>query len=318
MRRAAWRPPKKEEAALSSAPDTENTTPITVAADLHCRACGYNLRGLRRDGACPECGHAIALSLVSTLLRHTDVDWVRAVMYGLRMLLGGAACACATFGILVLAESQPGLIRSPGSLGFGGYVLAIVLVAMGAERLARIEPTPQPGWRARLTRFCVLLAIITWILWASIDSSIVTASVGIDTVALALRYGPLVVFPVIATALFALLYRLEHLSGRTAKPFLRRYLAPLRWLLLACAGVRLGTMLTYHLMASWYPGSEWVRIFQLFAQIEPSAKVLGLIGLFAVGVIGVRVILALGVEVECAEPVPDAHPSANRSAGSSK
>ena len=25
--------------------------------DLHCFACGYNLRGLSPEGACPECGN---------------------------------------------------------------------------------------------------------------------------------------------------------------------------------------------------------------------------------------------------------------------
>ena len=30
--------------------------------DLACRRCGYNLRGLSTDGACPECGTAVGQS----------------------------------------------------------------------------------------------------------------------------------------------------------------------------------------------------------------------------------------------------------------
>jgi hypothetical protein len=31
-----------------------------IVVDTSCRRCGYNLRGLHRDGRCPECGTAMA------------------------------------------------------------------------------------------------------------------------------------------------------------------------------------------------------------------------------------------------------------------
>ena len=40
--------------------------------DLACLACGYNLRGLLPDGACPECGTAVGRSTHGNLLRFCD------------------------------------------------------------------------------------------------------------------------------------------------------------------------------------------------------------------------------------------------------
>jgi uncharacterized repeat protein (TIGR04138 family) len=36
---------------------------VLINCDLFCSECEYNLRGLRSDGICPECGHAIKATL---------------------------------------------------------------------------------------------------------------------------------------------------------------------------------------------------------------------------------------------------------------
>ena len=43
-----------------------------VDEDITCRKCGYNLRGLPTDGACPECGSAVGHSTHGDLLRFCD------------------------------------------------------------------------------------------------------------------------------------------------------------------------------------------------------------------------------------------------------
>jgi hypothetical protein len=40
----------------------QHTAP-TIATDVFCRSCSYNLRGLQRGGTCPECGRPIPLDL---------------------------------------------------------------------------------------------------------------------------------------------------------------------------------------------------------------------------------------------------------------
>ncbi|MCI0348663.1 MAG: hypothetical protein L0Z53_04490 [Acidobacteriales bacterium] len=57
--------------------------PNIVERDVQCVRCGYNLKSLLREGACPECGTAIEQSLHGDLLRYADQDWVKQVARGL-------------------------------------------------------------------------------------------------------------------------------------------------------------------------------------------------------------------------------------------
>lgn len=70
-----------------SALTDEPTGPIDH--DLPCRHCGYNLRGLTTDRACPECGTAVGRSLLGDQLRFSDPAWVRTLAKGMTWLLCG-------------------------------------------------------------------------------------------------------------------------------------------------------------------------------------------------------------------------------------
>lgn len=65
----------------------------TVIADQTCRRCGYNLRGLNREGRCPECGSPVGLSLQGDLLRFADPEWVARLARGSSFILNGLAIA---------------------------------------------------------------------------------------------------------------------------------------------------------------------------------------------------------------------------------
>lgn len=59
----------------------------TLIHDTPCRRCGYNLRGLREDGNCPECGTPVGRSVMGDLLRFADPGWLAQISSGLSMLL---------------------------------------------------------------------------------------------------------------------------------------------------------------------------------------------------------------------------------------
>jgi hypothetical protein len=59
-----------------------------VQSDLQCILCGYNLRTLRQDGKCPECGSDVARSLEPALSIHPDDrEWLIQIRDGVTLLI---------------------------------------------------------------------------------------------------------------------------------------------------------------------------------------------------------------------------------------
>lgn len=56
-----------------------------------CVRCGYNLRGLKVSGDCPECGTAVKISLGGKVLRHSDPAYLMALQRGLALVLTALA-----------------------------------------------------------------------------------------------------------------------------------------------------------------------------------------------------------------------------------
>lgn len=96
-----------------------------VNFDRPCVGCGYNLRGLRMDGACPECGKPVADSLRGHLLRFASAEYVESLHRGVFLVLTAIilqiVTAIAGF-LLVMAAvvfmAGPG--AGPGGGGGGG------------------------------------------------------------------------------------------------------------------------------------------------------------------------------------------------------
>jgi hypothetical protein len=70
-------------------PMPELPLPQTVAGDLSCRRCSYNLRTLLATGVCPECGTPVALSMSPDRLRFADPEWLGTVRRGNWVLVAG-------------------------------------------------------------------------------------------------------------------------------------------------------------------------------------------------------------------------------------
>lgn len=136
--------------------DTAPPPPTTIAAaqplgDLPCAGCGYNLRGLTRDGRCPECGAPVADSLLRGPMAACDPAWVRRVATGV-VLFNLIHLYFLAFG--------PGL-RAPLSYAFRTPWL-MTGVTFGAVAGAYLLASPEPSTRHRWPTTSLRLAALAW------------------------------------------------------------------------------------------------------------------------------------------------------------
>lgn len=102
-----------------------------VSADVPCRKCQYNLRGLAVDGRCPECGTPVGLSTRGDYLRYSDPAWVASLRTGVQLMLWAIVVSilgAVVGGIVARAIGSrllPTLISSAGGLlsVAGGWLL---------------------------------------------------------------------------------------------------------------------------------------------------------------------------------------------------
>ena len=102
-----------------------------IAEDVLCRGCGYNLRRLSPDQACPECGKAIATSVLRRHLRFADARWLTGLSHGMALIalhiLGWLTLALAlTFGPREGLSGAAGMVLSISLLGAAGLWLFTV------------------------------------------------------------------------------------------------------------------------------------------------------------------------------------------------
>lgn len=133
-----------------------------LASDLPCRECHYNLRLQPADGSCTECGTAILASTHDYYLFSSDLDWLKNIRRGLRilLLLPVIVFVMAMLGWLmqvVVAPESGNVI----SLMIGFSVLVTLLQGIGL--LTRPEPSRLDAtfWTARqVLRQSVRAAIV--------------------------------------------------------------------------------------------------------------------------------------------------------------
>jgi hypothetical protein len=102
----------------------------TVAADVTCRECGYNLRTLHVQARCPECDTPVAASVRGDTLMYCDPRWLRKLIAGADLLLSGFGAAVVT-GFANKASSAAGA-------AFG--IAAALLLLAGTWLFTRPDP----------------------------------------------------------------------------------------------------------------------------------------------------------------------------------
>jgi len=242
----------------------------TIDTDVVCRRCGYNLRGLRPSGRCPECGTPIGLSVSGDLLRFADPSWVETLALGIRYILWGLAASFffSIAGGIVTRFVNPlfgQLLHTAGSL----------LAFYGAYLLTEPDPSGIGEDRyvsaRRIIRIALLLGVLSTLLLLPAQARVVTG-----TTALVLTVVASVVGLSSVIGEFAKLVYLEKLALRIPEP---KYAARARYLRWAYTGT----------MTVLLGGGILLTLIVLTARPTGSGVVAGGIA----GVMGPAAILAL-------------------------
>jgi hypothetical protein len=158
---------------VSSASVPPEYAHAVIAAPLGCRRCGYDLRGLRADGQCPECGLDNWLSVVDTV----DPDASRLPRLHDPRAVGNAVLvitACMMIAVIALiapsvatqvealAARGPGRIVPP--LVWHGALLAALMAVPAMAALVGLAPPRGREPTAAVWRNIAMLALgfVAW------------------------------------------------------------------------------------------------------------------------------------------------------------
>jgi len=109
-----------------------------LIADVPCRHCGYNLRGLRQDSRCPECGVPVSLAIHGDLLSYADPGWVAGLARGTTYILWGVLI---TLLVAVLNVGLEHLAAIPAAVTAGVALFAGLVGFYGAWLLTARDPS---------------------------------------------------------------------------------------------------------------------------------------------------------------------------------
>lgn len=140
---------RQTDATAAPPPGTVDATGVVVI-DIPCRECTYDLRGLRFEGQCPECGTPLCESIHPGLLRYAAPGYVRALADGVRLVLVGLALASGAVILLTGGGMMLGpMVGSPVvdallRLAGGGLLIllpvCLLVVFAGAWQVTNPDP----------------------------------------------------------------------------------------------------------------------------------------------------------------------------------
>lgn len=112
--------------------------------DMLCSRCGYNLRGLKLEGLCPECGSPVSRSVYGNLLRYAEPDWINKLRKGIAVKLWGMLIG---LGIGVIAGisavvGMPPVMISIASLVGGLFGLWAIFLITTPEPMIGVDEDP--------------------------------------------------------------------------------------------------------------------------------------------------------------------------------
>jgi hypothetical protein len=122
--------------------------PDLATTDIPCISCGYNLRGLPDSGSCPECGTAVARSLLGNLLVFSGPAYVESLRRGATIVWWSLVFTIVVLAFTVLVQTatssfRPGPSAPPGALdALAALLNAAVSIAFYLGWWLLSEPDP--------------------------------------------------------------------------------------------------------------------------------------------------------------------------------
>lgn len=133
--------------------------------DIACRSCEYNLRSLTLQDKCPECDTPIKLSLQTSLLRFSDIAWIKRVRSGITFMIAYVSIYILYFVSWDLYSILGGTVlqRTPAVETIFSIVM-MVLQIIAILHITKLEPglqkTNSKMTARKLARICLLLAAV--------------------------------------------------------------------------------------------------------------------------------------------------------------
>jgi len=165
----------------------------TIQQDLPCSRCGYNLRGLTLDMACPECSAPVGSSIHGDLLGFADPDWLDKLRRGTLLKLWSMLLALISAVILVAAARLGASQQIELVVGLPAAILGVWAVFLITSQEPRISLQNDTVTLRKVVRVCAVIGASQGLLSAAFEP---VGSAGRTAVSVALV--PLMFFYVIA------------------------------------------------------------------------------------------------------------------------
>lgn len=136
-----------------------------VIADLPCRKCSYNVRGLPVASRCPECGAPVGVSVNGDLLRYSEPQWLQNLSKGAAFAFWGVlvSMVATIVGGIIAQVTVP--LMAPIATMVGGLVYLY-----GAWLLTEPDPSGLGEDQYGRARQIIRIALIAGLVGAGVEA----------------------------------------------------------------------------------------------------------------------------------------------------